>query len=192
MSNRTCTIDGCARPHVAKGLCTLHYNRKKSGVDLNAPVKKYYSAPAEALKARTMPLTETGCLLWMGSADVKGYGRIGIGGKPRLVHRFAWEQAHGPIPEGMQVDHMCWVTSCCNVDHLRLVTQAENNQNRAGAQVTSRSGIRGVYRDKKAGAWRPRVKVDGKTHWGGLYDDKKEAGRVAAEMRSRLMTHSQN
>ena len=192
MSNRTCTIDGCARPHVAKGLCSAHYYRKRKGLDLSAPVQDQFSTPAEAFDARTMPLTETGCLLWMGSADTRGYGRIGIDGMPRLVHRFAWEQAHGPIPPGMQVDHMCWVTSCCNVDHLRLVTQAENNQNRAGAQSTSRSGIRGVYRDEKAGVWRPRVKVNGKTHWGGCFADKHDAGRVAAAMRARLMTHSQN
>lgn len=28
MSKRTCTIDGCAKPHRARGLCTTHYNHK--------------------------------------------------------------------------------------------------------------------------------------------------------------------
>ena len=192
MSNRTCTIDNCAWAHVAKGLCSTHYDRMRRGGDMSAPVQVQFSTPADSFRERTIPVTESGCLLWTGSVDSKGYGRISLNGMPRLVHRFAWEQATGPIPSGMQVDHMCWVTSCCNVDHLRLVTQAENNQNRAGAQVTSRSGLRGVWHDPKADAWRPRVKVNGKTHWGGLYHDKEEAGRVAAEMRSKLMTHSQN
>src|SRR5699024_1476681 len=138
------------RPHVAKGLCSAHYYRKRKGLDLSAPVQDQFSTPAEAFEARTMPLTETGCLLWMGRADTRGYGRICIDGMPRLVHRVAWDQADAPIPPKMQVDHRRWVASCRNVDHLRLVTQAENNQARAGAQVTSQSGIRGVYRDKRA------------------------------------------
>lgn len=177
---------------VAKGLCHAHYDRKRRGTSLDAPILTQFRTPAEAFAARTMPVTESGCLLWTGSADSRGYGRIGIDGRPRLVHRYAWEREHGPIPDGQQVDHMCWVTSCCNVDHLRLVTQAENNQNRAKAQVTSQSGIRGVYRDKRAGRWRPRAKVNGKTYWGGLYGDKEEAGRVAAEMRRKLLPFSQN
>lgn len=190
---RRCSATGCEKENIrAKGMCAMHYERKRTGSSMKAPAQEKFSTPEEAFRARTMPVAESGCLLWTGSVDSRGYGRIPVDGTPRLVHRYAWERAHGPIPEGLQIDHMCWVTSCCNVDHLRLATQAENNQNRAGAQVTSRSGIRGVWRDKLAEAWRPRVKVNGKTHWGGLYDDKEEAGRVAAKMRAELLPFSQN
>lgn len=177
---------------LTKGLCSAHYDRKRKGSDMNAPIKEYFSTPEEKFAACTMPSTESGCLLWTGNINSQGYGQISVNRVPRPAHRFAWEREHGPIPDGMQVDHLCWVPCCVNVDHLRLVTPAENSQNRAGAQKTSKTGIRGVYLDKRSGAWRPHATVNGKTHRGGLYDDKEEAGRVAAEMRAKLMTHSQN
>ncbi len=31
MSNRICTIEGCERKHVAKGLCNMHYSRSRHG-----------------------------------------------------------------------------------------------------------------------------------------------------------------
>jgi hypothetical protein len=43
-----------------------------------------------------------------------------------LVHRLVWEQAHGPIPEGMVVMHICDNPPCYNLEHLRLGTQDEN------------------------------------------------------------------
>jgi len=42
------------------------------------------------------------------------------------THRFAWELANGPIPEGMFVCHKCDNPPCCNVDHLFLGTPKEN------------------------------------------------------------------
>jgi hypothetical protein len=59
-----------------------------------------------------------------------GYGKRYIrGSKPYrsvLVHRWIWEQAHGPIPEGVQVMHLCDNKACYRLDHLQLGTQAEN------------------------------------------------------------------
>lgn len=65
------------------------------------------------------------CLLWPAAAD-RGYGRIWVDGTAKRVHRVVWELTHGPIPDGMTVDHLCRIRSCCNVEHLELVTQAEN------------------------------------------------------------------
>ena len=42
------------------------------------------------------------------------------------AHRWAWEQAKGPIPKGLVVDHLCRVRWCCNPDHMELVTNREN------------------------------------------------------------------
>ena len=190
MSNRTCTIDECARPHKARGLCQTHYDRKRRGLSPEGRVR--FSDPADAIDARSMPVTETGCLLWTGHVDPGGYGRINIGGLATRVHRHVWETVHGDIPHGMMVDHICWARSCVNVDHLRLVNRSENGQNRSGPPRTSTSKIRVVSWHKKAKKWVAYITVEGKRHYGGLHADKSEAGRVAAEMRSRLMTHSQN
>lgn len=37
MSKRTCTVDGCNRGYFATGLCSLHYQRKRKGIPLDAP-----------------------------------------------------------------------------------------------------------------------------------------------------------
>lgn len=69
----------------------------------------------------------TGCLVWQGKRDKQGYGRMyAYGTNSYLAHRFAYEQFIGPIPEGMQVDHLCRNQSCVNPEHLEAVTPLVN------------------------------------------------------------------
>ncbi|MCW1805293.1 HNH endonuclease signature motif containing protein [Brachybacterium squillarum] len=69
------------------------------------------------------------CVEWPGALNKFGYGEVhlrkGPGGTA-LVHRVAWENAHGAIPEGMVIDHLCRNRRCVNVDHLEVVTPGEN------------------------------------------------------------------
>ena len=71
---------------------------------------------------------ETDCIVWTGAVNTKGYPCFGIDGKSQLAHRLAYEDARGPIPEGYTIDHLCRVRNCVNVDHLEVVTIAENNR----------------------------------------------------------------
>lgn len=66
------------------------------------------------------------CWQWTAHVDAKGYGRVTIGGKPQLAHRAVYELYVGPIPDGMVIDHLCRNRSCCNPDHLEVVTEREN------------------------------------------------------------------
>ncbi len=69
--------------------------------------------------------------VWQKSLNPKGYGRIrigGRGGRDHQVHRVAYEQFVGPIPHGLQIDHLCRVRSCCNPTHLEPVTVRENGR----------------------------------------------------------------
>ncbi len=68
--------------------------------------------------------TET-CWLWT-AAKIKGYGAFEFGGKLRLAHRLSYEMAKGPIPAGLQIDHLCRVPHCVNPAHLEAVTPREN------------------------------------------------------------------
>jgi hypothetical protein len=73
-------------------------------------------------------MTETPCLEWTGGTVKGGYGRTRRGGKAVLIHRWAWEQEHGPIPPGMKVLHHCDNPPCYEVEHLFLGTQRDNVQ----------------------------------------------------------------
>ena len=53
-------------------------------------------------------------------------GRVPDNEKLYLVHRLTYELIRGPIPEGLQIDHLCRVRACVNPNHMELVTQSEN------------------------------------------------------------------
>ena len=82
------------------------------------------------LEARFWPkvrMTHT-CWIWTG-ATAMGYGRINAGGrhgKSLQAHRVAYEFMVGPIPAGLQLDHLCRNKRCVNPLHLEAVTQREN------------------------------------------------------------------
>lgn len=66
------------------------------------------------------------CWLWDGVLSSGGYGHVSINGKLKMVHRLAYEFCVGPIPDGLQLDHLCRVRHCMNPDHLEVVTNREN------------------------------------------------------------------
>lgn len=68
----------------------------------------------------------SGCVLWAGAIDSDGYGRVRFRDKTPPAHRAAYELAHGPIPDGLQIDHLCRVRSCVNPEHLEAVTTQTN------------------------------------------------------------------
>jgi hypothetical protein len=65
---------------------------------------------------------EDGCREWTRGHLPAGYGQLGR----CYTHRIAYELAHGPIPEGLEIDHLCRNRGCCNPDHLEAVTHHEN------------------------------------------------------------------
>jgi hypothetical protein len=47
------------------------------------------------------------------------------------LHRWVWEQAHGPIAAGLYVRHRCDTPDCFRLDHLELGTHADNMRDAA-------------------------------------------------------------
>jgi hypothetical protein len=90
--------------------------------------------------ARSVEFESSGCWTWQLSKSSGGYGRMWVleFGVKRLrqAHRVSYEALVDPIPDGLQIDHLCRVRSCVNPDHLEPVTSAENTR-------------RGVYPSKR-------------------------------------------
>jgi hypothetical protein len=97
------------------------------------------STPAERFWAKVEVLRPDDCWPWLAYRDKQeGYGEIRVAKKQMRAHRFAYELAHGPIPAGTQIDHVCHNETdcpggpdcphrgCCNPAHLEAVSGAEN------------------------------------------------------------------
>lgn len=87
------------------------------------------------------------CWMWNGYRMPFGHGmfsQIPHDGQSRtvLAHRFAWEQAHGLVPDGLCVLHRCDVPSCVNPAHLFLGTKSENSRDMVTKNRQSRGEAR--------------------------------------------------
>lgn len=108
-----------------------------------------------------------------------GYATTRIDGKTVYMHRLILS-----APPRLQVDHINHDTFDNRRTNLRLVTNAENNQNRSGAYRSKNStGVRGVVLDYRGAATylRPRVMLDGKTYYGPYFEHSKQGLKDAAQ-----------
>jgi hypothetical protein len=73
-----------------------------------------------------------GCMRWLGYVRKDGYASFYLAGKQVLIHRVSYVLAYGPIPEGLDVDHVkakgCRYRDCSAPDHLEAVTPQENHR----------------------------------------------------------------
>lgn len=67
------------------------------------------------------------CHWWSGYKVGMGYGMVRYDGRDIMAHRFLWELEKGPIPDGLQIDHLCNNPACVNIEHMRLATPRENS-----------------------------------------------------------------
>lgn len=73
---------------------------------------------------------EAGCWVWTGRLYPNGYGAMSVGRRGENVgtttHRLMYREVFGPVPEGLQLDHLCRNRACCNPWHLEPVTARVN------------------------------------------------------------------
>lgn len=127
------------------------------------------------------------CWIWTDSLH-DGYGGLGVFGRVVRAHRFSFELHYGPIPPGMQVDHLCRKRSCVNPTHLRLVTSAQNAQNRGTTpRRDGKNPYRGVYRHGDTGRWTARFALDGVEHYLGIFESAEAANDAVIEGRAEAL-----
>lgn len=84
----------------------------------------------DLIQERSVHVSESGCLLWMGAMSKLGYGSVRIKRKGYSTHRLSYYANHGEIPDGLQVLHSCDVRCCVNPNHLRVGTNFDNQRDR--------------------------------------------------------------
>lgn len=130
------------------------------------------------------------CWVWTAYRFPTGYGQFRLDGKRRRAHRVSWEWANGPIPNGMEIDHLCWNPACVNPSHMRIATRSMNNQNLSGAYTNSKSGVRGVSWNKSRRTWEAKAAVNGKSYHIGYFATQGEADTAVTKWRKQNMPHS--
>lgn len=108
-----CSVTACRKLETRKGLCWRHYgqwlktgNQQKRGdvnIDKNGPIPD-----------RRPDLGP--CWMWVGKLRKDGYG----------PYKRIYVKHRGPVPEGLDLDHLCRNIQCVNPWHLEAVTRLEN------------------------------------------------------------------
>jgi hypothetical protein len=89
---------------------------------------------------------ETPCWRSQLHLNRNGYGRCWDGkGRMSLAHRVQWELVHGPIPDGLEVHHLCGQRDCINTSHLEVMSRREHLR-RAGKTVLTDDQVRAIRR----------------------------------------------
>lgn len=131
----TCEVTGCQRPMFVKvhRLCRPHYRRLREYGDPTAGTRM---RPLD-FESRLAAFVDVGdCWVWNGALTQTGYGNVALPGRRTTkAHRWVWENLVGPIPDGLELDHLCLVTLCVNPDHLEPVTPEVNRQRRWTART---------------------------------------------------------
>jgi hypothetical protein len=118
-----CSVEGCERPTKAKGLCNTHYLRVLA---LGSTELPYRPSPEERFWLKVDRRGEDDCWEWLAAKGEMGHGRFWTGSRPGVAHRFSYELLVGPIPDGLELDHLCRNPRCVNPKHLEPVTHVEN------------------------------------------------------------------
>lgn len=132
-------------------------------------------------------IQENGCWDWVGAVSTNGYGSWRTSGRSQPAHRAMYERHKGPIPDGLQIDHLCRNRKCVNPDHMEPVTLIENVLRGVGfsgrnrrkthcrrgheytpenthATVTKRGwnlrACRACWRDDRRGKWQERLRTE--------------------------------
>jgi hypothetical protein len=109
--------------------------RKKAADALRRPVEQRF-------EEKVSPEPNSGCWLWIGSADRLGYGQLRVEGRAVLATHVSLELAGRPRPWPTAcARHKCDNPNCVNPDHLEWGTLSDNAQDSLKRGRANLSGL---------------------------------------------------
>lgn len=127
----------------------------------------------------------------IGNISTGGYVMAYDGTRVQGTHRIIWVHVNGPIPDGLEIDHINGVRHDNRIGNLRLVNRGQNNQNRLNARKdNTTSGIKGVSLHKQSNRWRVRIRAGAEQMHIGMYDTLDAARLAYAEAAAKYHTHN--
>ena len=186
-ATRTCSVEGCDERYRCSGFCNTHYRRWRRYGDTELPNSSL--TERDRFWSKVAKAGPDEC--WMWTAARRGpYGLFNVPPTTIGAHRYAFEDAFGPIPTGFVIDHRCRVKLCVNPAHLQLATTLLNSQNHSGPTRRNTSGVRGVWWCTTTQKWRGQVRLKGRVYGIGGHDTLESA--KAAITALRLALHPNN
>jgi HNH endonuclease len=80
------------------------------------------------IRAKILVNPITGCWEWLAGLTSEGYGQLWWEGANQGAHQVVYRLLVGPVPDGLEIDHLCRFTKCVNPAHMEPVTGDENRR----------------------------------------------------------------
>lgn len=123
-----------------------------------------------------------------GWVHVDGYVQVYAFGGGHLAHRVIWEMVNGPIPDGMEIDHINGRRTDNRLQNLRVVTRSDNMRNQKRRR-DNKTGYIGVTWEKRLGKYRAGISTEGVRQHLGIFDTAEEASAAYLRAARQLGFH---